>query len=340
MVNFFSELPNLWFCIIAVLWLGYLFLEGFDFGVGILLGRLAKNDTERRVMINTIGPVWDGNEVWVLVAIGATFAAFPAWYATVLSTAYLPVLLILLALIGRGVAFEYRGKVASQRWRACWDVVIQLGSWIPPLGWGLILASSLTGLPIDGKGILSGGPLALISVPGVLGALALVGFSVVHGAVFLTLKSDGDIQQRARRFVLRYGAFCLAPLVALGALVQLHQGQVWTLIVAIVALVAAAAALLRIAVGREGQAFMLLGLVMVGTIVLLFGSAYPNVIPSTLDPQYSLTVHNAASSTYPLQVMSWVALIGTPAVLVYQGWTYWVFRKRIGVKHIPESHTP
>jgi cytochrome bd ubiquinol oxidase subunit II len=334
------DLSTIWFCLITVLWLGYFFLEGFDFGVGILLGLLARGNVERRVMVNTIGPVWDGNEVWVIVAIGATFAAFPPWYATMLSTAYLPVLLILLALIGRGVAFEYRGKVNSDRWRRNWDVVIQLGSWIPPLGWGLVLTAMATGLPIDGDGVLRGGPLAVFTVPAVLGALALVGFSIVHGAVFLSLKTEGEIRERARTLALRLGPLCLLPLVALVILLQVHQGSVWTLIVAVLGLLCGAAALVRLWAGREGQAFALLGGLIAGTVVVLFGSGYPDIIPSTVDPAFSLTVQNSSSSPYTLGVITWVAAFGTPAVLIYQSWSYWVFRRRIGTKHIPEVHVP
>ncbi|AHH93503.1 cytochrome d ubiquinol oxidase subunit II [Kutzneria viridogrisea] len=334
------DLSTIWFCLIVVLWLGYLFLEGFDFGVGILLGLLARDNTERRVMVNTIGPVWDGNEVWVLVAVGATFAAFPPWYATMLSTAYLPVLLILLALIGRGVAFEYRGKVDSARWRRRWDVVIQLGSWIPPLGWGLVLTAMATGLPLTKDGALSGGPLALFTPLALLGALAVAGFSILHGSVFLALKTEGEIRQRAGGFALRIGPLCLVPIAVLLVLLQVRQGSAWTLVLAAVALLAGVLALVRLRAGREGQSFALLGVLLVGVVVVLFGSAFPAVIPSTLDPAYSLTVANSASSPYTLGVMTWVAAFGTPAVLLYQSWTYWVFRRRIGTKHIPEVHVP
>ncbi|USX49972.1 cytochrome d ubiquinol oxidase subunit II [Lentzea sp. HUAS12] len=320
----------LWFCLIALLWLGYLFLEGFDFGVGMLLPFLGRNNTERRVMINTIGPVWDGNEVWLLVAGGATFAAFPGWYAALFSAAYLPLTLFLLALIGRGVAFEYRGKVDSERWRKVWDTVIFVGSWVAALGVGLIIATTVTGLPINAAGDRVGSPFAAVNWETLLGALAIAGYALVHGAIFLALKTEGEIRDRARSLALRIAPVALLPLVAL----LLHVAGLWALPV----LVFAGLALWRLWVAREGQAFALMGFAVAATVVVLFASLYPNVLPSTLDPAYSLTVEGAASSPYTLKVMTWVAAFGTPAVLVYQGWTYWVFRKRIGVQHIPAAH--
>jgi cytochrome d ubiquinol oxidase subunit II len=334
------DLPTLWFWVIAVLWTGYFFLEGFDFGVGMLTRLLARDNTERRVLVNTIGPVWDGNEVWVIVAIGATFAAFPPWYATMLSAEYLPVLLILLALIGRGVAFEYRGKVDSDRWRRGWDLVILLGSWIPPLGWGLVITGVATGLPIGKDGVLVGGLGALFTWPAVLGALALAGFSLLHGAVFVALKTDGEIRQRAHALALRVGPFCLLPMAVLMVLVQMRQGGLVTIVIAAIGLLAGAGALVRLAAKREGQAFALLGVLIAAAVVSLFGSDFPTIIASTVDPSFSLTVANSASSPYTLGVITWVAAFGTPAILVYQGWTYWVFRKRISAAHIPPVHVP
>ncbi|WP_436493102.1 cytochrome d ubiquinol oxidase subunit II [Actinokineospora sp. HUAS TT18] len=334
------DLAVVWFCVIALLWLGYLFLEGFDFGVGMLLPVLAEDDTERRVMINTIGPVWDGNEVWVIVAIGATFAAFPEWYAALLSGAYLPLLLVLVGLIGRGVAFEYRGKVDSARWRRRWDRVIVVGSWIPALGFGLLIATTVFGLPLDANGNRVGSVFAAVRWETVLGAIALAGFALVHGAVFLSLKTDGDIRLRARRLAGRIGPYALLPLGGLLVWAQVEAGAVWTWAAVAVAVIGAAVAFERIDRGREGQAFAALGVVIAASVVALFGSLYPNVLPSTLDSEFSLTVAGAASSPYTLGVMSWVALFGTPAVLVYQGWTYWVFRKRVSAAHIPAVHAP
>ncbi|OLT39035.1 cytochrome d ubiquinol oxidase subunit II [Saccharomonospora sp. CUA-673] len=334
------ELVLVWFVIIAFLWLGYLFLEGFDFGVGMLLPVLSRNDKERRVMINTIGPVWDGNEVWIIVAGGAMFAAFPAWYAGLFSAAYLPLLFVLLALIGRGVAFEYRGKIDSERWRRSWDKVIVIGSIVPPVGVGFILASTILGLPLDADGNRVGTPFEAFRWDTALGALALTGFSLLHGAVFIALKTDGDIRHRARRLAIGMFPFAILPLLAFAALVQLRHGSDWTLGTLAVTVGAVFVAWWRITVGREGQAFAALGVVITGAVVTLFGALYPDVLPSTLDTANSLTVEGASSGDYTLTVMTWVAAFGTPAVLVYQGWTYWVFRKRIRTSHIPPVHAP
>ncbi|MBW4719585.1 cytochrome d ubiquinol oxidase subunit II [Saccharothrix obliqua] len=333
-------METFWFCVIALLWLGYLFLEGFDFGVGMLLPVLGRDETERRVLINTIGPVWDGNEVWLLVAGGATFAAFPGWYASLFSSAYLPLVLFLLALIGRGVAFEYRGKVDGARWRRTWDVVIFAGSWVAALGVGLVLTTNVFGLPLDAAGDRVGSPFAAITWESLLGALAVAGYALVHGAVFLSLKTEGEVRERARALALRLAPIALLPLVVLLLLVQIRFGTVWTYAASIAVALAAFGALARLALRREGQAFALMGVAVACTVVALFGALYPNVLPSTLDPAYTLTVENTASSPYTLTVMTWVAAFGTPAVLVYQGWTYWVFRKRIGTRHIPRVHVP
>ncbi|MEU6132008.1 cytochrome d ubiquinol oxidase subunit II [Saccharopolyspora sp. NPDC047091] len=334
------DLPTFWFALIAVLWLGYLFLEGFDFGVGMLLPVLGRDERERRVLINTIGPVWDGNEVWLIVAGGATFAAFPGWYASLFSTAYLPLLLLLLVLIGRGVAFEYRGKVDTARWRRTWDTVIVLASWIAPMMIGLVLSASVFGLPLDANGDRVGGPLVLLTPPTVVGALAVWGFSFLHGAVFLSLKTAGEVRERARKFALRLGPVLLLPVIALLLIAQLTQGEAWTWVPLGIALAAALAALARMISWREGQAFALQGIALAGVVVTLFGALWPNVIPSTLDPAFSLSIAETASSPYTLTVITWVAAFGTPAVLIYQGWTYWVFRKRIGAHHIPPVHAP
>ncbi|MCA1227009.1 MULTISPECIES: cytochrome d ubiquinol oxidase subunit II [unclassified Saccharopolyspora] len=334
------DLPTFWFALIATLWLGYLFLEGFDFGVGMLLPVLGREERERRVLINTIGPVWDGNEVWLIVAGGATFAAFPGWYASLFSTAYLPLLLLLLVLIGRGVAFEYRGKVDTARWRRTWDTVIVLASWIAPMMIGLVLSASVFGLPLDANGDRVGGPLVLLTLPNVVGALAVWGFSFLHGAVFLSLKTAGEVRERARKFALRLGPVLLLPVIALLLIAQLTQGEAWTWVPLGIALAAALAALARMISWREGQAFALQGIALAGVVVTLFGALWPNVIPSTLDPAFSLSIAETASSPYTLTVITWVAAFGTPAVLIYQGWTYWVFRKRIGTHHIPPVHAP
>jgi cytochrome d ubiquinol oxidase subunit II len=332
------DLPTFWFCVIALFWVGYLFLEGFDFGVGMLLPILGRDETERRVMINTIGPVWDGNEVWLIVAGGATFAAFPAWYAGLFSGAYLPLLVLLLMLIGRGVSFEYRGKVDGVRWRRGWDQVIVGTSWVATLAVGTVVATTVLGLPLNAEGDRIGALSAVFRPEVLLGGLAVAGFALLHGAVFLALKTEGDIRVRARWFGLRVAPLSLLLLVGLLLVVQLTEGHAWTWIPLAATAVAALVGVARLAAGREGQAFASLGVVVVAAGVTLFGALYPDVLPSTVDAANSLTVHGAASADYTLTVMTWVAGFGAPAVLVYQGWTYWVFRRRIGTRHIPRVH--
>ncbi|WP_410607378.1 cytochrome d ubiquinol oxidase subunit II [Amycolatopsis sp. lyj-109] len=334
------SLEIVWFVVIAFFWLGYLFLEGFDFGVGMLLPVLGRDNTERRVMVNTIGPVWDGNEVWLIVAAGAMFAAFPAWYAGLFSAAYLPLLLVLLALIGRGVAFDYRGKVDSDRWRRNWDRVIVIGSWIPPLGVGLILATTVLGLPLDAEGNRVGSAFAAVRWDTLLGAVAIAAFSITHGAAFLALKTGGDLRERARILALRLLPVAMVPMVGFLSVVQWRAGTLWTLLAFGISAVAAVVAWLRLRADRDGQAFAALGVVIAGAAVVMFGSLFPNVLPSTLDVANTLTIEGAASSPYTLTVITWVAVFGAPAVLIYQGWTYWVFRKRIGTQHIPAVHAP
>ncbi|MEC3977944.1 cytochrome d ubiquinol oxidase subunit II [Amycolatopsis sp. H20-H5] len=335
------SLETIWFCAIAFFWLGYLFLEGFDFGVGMLMPILARDNTERRVMVNTIGPVWDGNEVWLIVAGGAMFAAFPGWYASLFSGAYLPLLFVLLGLIGRGVAFEYRGKVDSDRWRRNWDRVIMIGSWVPPLGVGLILATTVLGLPLDAQGNRVGSAFGSIRWDTVLGALAIAGFSLVHGAVFLALKTEGDLRERARSFALKALPVLLLPMLVFLVVVQWREGTLWTLLTLGIAAAAAVVAWWRLLLDRDGQAFAALGVVIAAGAITLFGALFPAVLPSTGDVANTLTIASEASSPYTLKVMTWVAVFGAPAVLVYQGWTYWVFRKRIGTRHIPAAvHVP
>ncbi|HEX4722637.1 MAG TPA: cytochrome d ubiquinol oxidase subunit II [Pseudonocardiaceae bacterium] len=324
------DLPTFWFGVVALFWLGFLFLEGFDFGVGMLLPILGRTDADRRVLLDTIGPVWDGNEVWLIVAAGATFAAFPAWYAALFSGAYLPLLLLIVALIGRGVAIEYRGKIDTDRWRHTWDRVLVTASWLAALCVGLLITTTVLGLPLDANGDRVGSAFAAFRPEVLLGALAVAAFALLHGTFFVTLKTEGDIRVRARRLALRIAPIALLPIIALPLLVQLREGHPWTWIPLLVTIIAATAAVFRLKAIYDGQAFALLALTVVALVVTLFGALYPNVLPSTLDPAFSLTVHGAASAHYTLTVMTWVAGFGAPAVLVYQSWTYWVFRRRIG----------
>ncbi len=331
-------LQTLWFVLIAVLWTGFLFLEGFDFGVGMrmLFGR--HTETERRVMLNTIGPVWDGNEVWLITAGGAMFAAFPMWYASLISTLYVPVVLVLLGLIFRAVGIEYRGKGSGARWRRAWDVAIGLGSAVAAFGVGALLALTTTGLPVNANGDPVGGAFAFLTPWAVVGGLAVVGFSWVHAAAFLGLKADGAVRRRAVRFAAGWAPLCLVPMAVWVVALQLRAGDAVSWGATVVAVACAVAGWLAARAGREGLAFIGFGGFVVAGVAAVFWAAYPVVLPSTIDGAFDLTVANASSSSYTLGVMSVVALFGVPLVLAYQAWSYWVFRKRISPANIPEAH--
>jgi cytochrome bd ubiquinol oxidase subunit II len=329
------SLAEFWFVLVAFLFAGYFFLEGFDFGVGMLLPVLGKDDTDRRVMINTIGPVWDLNETWLIVAGASMFAAFPYWYATLFSGFYLPLLIILVALIVRGVAFEYRGKINDPRWKARWDVCIIFGSVVPALLWGVAFANILRGVPIDADGNFTGNLFTLLNPFGLLGGLATVALFCTYGAIFIALKTLGPIRQEARRLAARIGigAVVLGAVFLVWSLLVHGDAVSWALgILTAVLLVAGLAANAR---EREGWAFALVGAAVVGLVATLFVALFPDVMPSSTDPAFSLTVENASSTPRTLAVMSWVALATLPFVLAYQAWTYWVFRKRIGRHSIP-----
>jgi cytochrome d ubiquinol oxidase subunit II len=331
-------LTDFWFITIAVLWIGYFFLEGFDFGVGMLLHPIGRTDAERRVMINTIGPVWDGNEVWLLVAGGATFAAFPNWYATLFSGFYLALFLILLALIFRGVAFEYRGKIDSVRWRQRWDIAIAVGSWIPAVLWGVAFANIVRGVPINENQDYTGTLFTLLNPFGLLGGITTASLFILHGANFLSLKTVGEVRERAHRAAQIAGPVAIVAGATFLIWNQLARGKGWTWIVVLGAAAALVVGLLAERRNSEGVAFGATGLAIAFAVIALFGSLYPDVMPSSTDPAFSLTVENASSTDYTLKVMTIVALVMTPIVLLYQGWTYWVFRKRIGTQHLPVVH--
>jgi len=333
------ELTTVWFGLIAILWVGYLVLEGFDFGVGILLPVLGRTERERRVVINTIGPVWDGNEVWVLVAGGATFAAFPEWYATLFSGFYLALFLILVALIVRGVAFEFRGKRPEPSWRRGWDLAIFFGSLLPAILWGTALANIVGGVPIDANHEFTGSLLTLLNPYGLLGGLTTLALFVTHGAAFLALKTTGDIRVRAGRLVGRVGLAAAVLAVAFLAWTQQMTGDPASAALSVLAAVALVGALLANRRGREGWAFAGTAVTIALAVVALFVALFPDVMPSTTDAAYSLTTTNASSTSYTLSIMTVVAVIFTPLVLLYQGWTYWVFRRRIGVNQIPPDDT-
>ena len=333
------ELTTVWFGLIAVLWIGYFTLEGFDFGVGMLLPVLAKDDTERRVLINTIGPVWDGNEVWVLVAGGATFAAFPEWYATLFSGFYLPLLLILVALIVRGLAFEYRAKRDDATWRARWDAAIIIGSFVPALLWGVAFANILRGVPLDESGEYVGGFFNLLTPYALLGGATTLLLFLTHGAIFISLKTDGRIRHAARDLAVRLGLGATVVTALFLLWTQLSTGSVASAVAFLAAAVALVGGVLAVSRGREGWAFLGTFVAIALGVGGLFLALFPDVMPTSLATGLSLTTTNAAATDYTLKIMTVVAVVFTPVVLVYQGWTYWVFRRRISVHHIPTEPT-
>lgn len=324
------NLATVWFILIPVLWTGYFVLEGFDFGVGILLPFVGRSETGRRILINSVGPVWDGNEVWLITAGGATFAAFPLWYAALFSGFYLALLIILVALIVRGVSFEFRGKVDSDRWRRNWDRAICFGSAVPALLWGVAFANIVRGVPLNAAHVYTGNLLTLLNPYGLLGGLTTLTLFTLHGAIFLALKTAGEVRYRASTIALRLGPAVV--LLAAGFLVasQVAHGKPGTDLTAALAAVALLAALAAAMRSREGWAFALTAITIVAAVAILFGDLWPNVLPSSTAAAFSLTVTNASSAHYTLMVMTWVAVIFTPVVLAYQGWTYWVLRKRLG----------
>lgn len=331
------ELSTVWFILIAVLWTGYFFLEGFDFGVGILLPVVGRDEPGRRVLINTIGPVWDGNEVWLLTAGGATFAAFPHWYATLFSGFYLPLLLILVALIVRGVAFEYRGKREDAAWRRWWDAAMVFGSAVPALLWGVAFGNIVRGVPIGEGFTYTGGFFDLLNPYALLGGLVTFTLFATHGAAYLSLKTVGEIRERAHALVPKLGLAAAVLAVAFLAWTLLDAGEAVPWATGAIAALALVGALGAARAGRDGWAFALTGLTIVAATATLFVVLYPAVLPSSTDPAWTLTVDNASSTPYTLKVMTVVAVIMTPIVLAYQAWTFWVFRRRIGTRDLPRT---
>ncbi|MDH6435820.1 cytochrome d ubiquinol oxidase subunit II [Streptomyces sp. SAI-144] len=331
------ELHDVWFVLIAVLWTGYFFLEGFDFGVGVLTKLLARDRAEKRVLINTIGPVWDGNEVWLLTAGGATFAAFPDWYATLFSGFYLPLLVILVCLIVRGVAFEYRAKRPEEKWQRNWETAIFWTSLIPAFLWGVAFGNIVHGVKIDQHFEYVGTLWDLFNPYALLGGLVTLTLFTFHGTVFTALKTVGEIRERARKLATRVGLVSAALALIFLLWTQVDSGDAKSLVALVVAVAALVAALVANQAGREGWSFALSGVTIVAAVAMLFLTLFPNVMPSSLNADWSLTVTNASSSPYTLKIMTWCAGIATPMVMLYQGWTYWVFRKRIGTQHIAEA---
>lgn len=325
----------MWFWIVAFLFVGYFVLDGFDFGVGMSLPFLGRNDVSRRQVINTIGPIWDLNETWVIVAGACLFASFPEWYATLFSGFYLPLLLILLALILRGVSFEYRHQREGKQWKAGFDRMIVIGSAVPALLWGVAFGNIVQGVAIDENHIYVGGFFALLNPYSLLVGVTTLLLFFLHGVLFVSLKTDGQVHDDARRLVK----------LAAGPTILAAAGTVlWTIGIAwerdaplmlmvvgcgLVAALALIASVLFSMRGRDGRAFTAGAVTVASAVVMLFGALFPYVMPSTIDPAFSLTIENASSTPYTLTIMSWTALIALPLVLAYQTWTYWIFRKRV-----------
>ena len=337
------QFTTVWFILIAVLWSGYFVLEGFDFGVGILLRTIGKTEAERRAIITTLGPLWDGNEVWVLVAGGATFAAFPEWYATLFSGFYLPLLIILVALIIRGVAFEYRSKHADATWRNRWDWAIMVGSFLPALLWGVAFANIVRGVPLierNGHIEYAGAFFNLLNPYALLGGLVTLSLFITHGAIFLSLKTDGEIRNRAHSIATKSGVTAAVLAVTFLLWTQIaYSTKTWTWIPILLAALMWLCGIYANVLRREGWAFLASATTLVLAVTGLFGALFPNVMPNIDRNAVGLTVQNASSTHYTLKVMTIVAVVFTPIVLVYQAWTYWIFRKRMTAQQIPSPES-
>jgi cytochrome bd ubiquinol oxidase subunit II len=331
------DLATLWFWIVGFFFVGYFVLDGFDFGVGMSLPFLAKDDLGRRQIINTIGPVWDLNETWVIVAGACLFAAFPEWYATMFSGFYLPLLVILLALIARGVSFEYRHQRDSLRWKRGFDTLIVVGSALPAFLWGVAFANVVQGVPLDADHEYVGTLLTLLNPYALLGGASTLLLFFVHGVTFVALKTDGAVHEGARRLATRAGVLAVVVAGIFLAQTVLAHASAPVLVLAVLAAACLVASVAANARDREGRAFALGAVSIVATVSVLWFALFPNVMPSSLDPANSLTIANASSSDYTLTIMTWTAVVFVPLILAYQGWTYWVFRRRVTRAHIERA---
>ena len=323
-----------WFVVIAALWIGFFFLEGFDFGVGMLLPFLGRNDLERRAIINTIGPVWDANEMWLIVAITAMFGVFPAWYGTMFSGFYLAMVTIIVALMIRGISFEYRSKDPRPQWRRRFDWMLAVGSLLSSFLFGMVFTNLLGGVPIDQNLNYVGGPLSWITPYGLIGGLTMVSVFLLHGANFLTLKLDDELRERARLAARTLYIFAAVMVVVLaistyvytdiGIRIGVNPG-----ILPIASVIVLLVTIYFINRKMEGWAFVMSGLNIVLTQVAFFSLMFPRVMVSSLNPAWSLTIYNTAASPRAMEVMSIVALIFIPVVVAYESWSYYIFRKRI-----------
>ncbi|WP_019554000.1 cytochrome d ubiquinol oxidase subunit II [Propionispira raffinosivorans] len=332
------DLTIIWFVLITVLFIGFFFLEGFDYGVGILLPFIAKTDQERRIIINTIGPVWDGNEVWMITAGGALFAAFPHVYATMFSTFYLALFLMLLALIMRGVSFEFRSKHENKSWRSFWDWMIFFGSAVPALLWGVAVTNLIQGLAINEKMIYTGTFFDLLTPYTIVGGLTFVLVFTFHGAVFLMLRVESAKTIAALRQMAQKVGIPAALVFVLCMILTYTNTSLFSSTLAAISLCAAAIVFLAsygcVFTEKYVPAFVLSSLAIVFTTLAFFAGLFPRLMVSSLNPDWSLTIYNASSSQYTLGIMTVAALVLVPIVLIYQGWTYWIFRKRVSGKHL------
>jgi len=331
------DLQDLWFVLISVLFIGFFFLEGFDYGVGILAPFLGKTEPERKAIISTIGPHWDANEVWMITAGGAMFAAFPHWYATLFSGFYLALVVILLALIARGVAFKFRNSEANPRWRQYWDWAIFIGSLVPGLLWGVAFGNLINGTPINANMDFTGNFFDLLNPYSLICGVAGLSVFILHGALFLSLKTDGVLRQRAEDLARKLWAPVVVVSLILAAANYLYI-DIFTKVGVNPGIIPIATGAALLSVGyfvRErqyGWSFVMMGLTIVLALVTFFWFMYPNVMVSSTDEAYNLTVSNASSSDYTLEIMTIVAVFFVPVVLIYQGWSYWVFRRRVTVE--------
>lgn len=331
------SLNEFWYLLVSILFVGFIFLEGFDFGIGMVSRFLGRNDLERRAFINTIGPFWDANEVWLISAIGAMFAAFPNWYATLLSGSYVLFVLLLLSLIGRGVAFEFRGKVEKQAWKNAWDWVIFFGSLFPPLIFGILFSALMKGLPVERNMQMNAGFSDIVNLYTITGGVTLTMLCLWHGLIFATIRTMDDIRDRSRKVAMK-----LLPINAL--LLLIFSGMtffetdifsnhsrlmLYTFFIGIFVYLLAGFFLTR---KKDGWAFAMSGLILILSISSIFAGLFPTVLVSSINENYSLTIHNAASGNYSLKIMSYAAIALLPFVLGYQIWSYYVFRKRVDHK--------
>ena len=331
------DLAVLWFWIVAFFFIGYFVLDGFDFGVGMALPFLGKDEIDRRVMINTIGPVWDLNETWVIVGGAALFAAFPEWYAKLFSGFYLALLLILLALIARGVSFEYRHQRPDSRWKKWFDGMIIVGSAVPAFLWGCAFANIVQGVALDAHHNYTGTLFDLLNLYGLLGGVTTLLLFFTHGVVFISLKTEGEIRLRARALAVRSGLVTIVVAATFLLWTVIAHFSVVLVVLAALAAVALIAAWVMNLRGAEGWSFTFMAATIAFAVVALFAALFPNVMPSSPNPENSLTIANASSTGPTLTVMTWVAGLSLPLILVYQAFTYWVFRKRVSREHIPDE---